>query len=186
MCNPHANRFCGIDRTTGREYFSRIGERAIMLERNLESSRPRRWDELGAGAPTVIALAELCSRAMADQVCVTGRLSGEARAILWAARERGIIEVRGNNTAYEAPSRFLTVYVELDEDRRLRFRNRADPAMNIRFFDGFRELCTTGLVMHHLYHEFSLTRAGFEFAATLADEDVRPLIDLGQECGPGD
>lgn len=157
-----------------------------MLERNLESSRPRRWDELGAGAPTLIALAELCSRAMAEQTCVTNGLSAEAKAILWAARQRGIIEVRGSNTAYESPSRFLTVYVELDEERRLRFRSRSDPAMNIRFFDGFRELCSTGLVMHHLYHEFSLTRAGFEFAATIAVHDVQTLLELGQECGPGD
>lgn len=156
-----------------------------MLERNLEGGQSRRWDELGAGAPTLVALAELCGRAMADQVLITDGLSEEALAILWAARDRGIIQVKGNNDAYESPARFLSVYVELDAEHTLRFRSRTDPFMNVRFFDGFRELCTTGLVMHHLYYEFSLSRAGFEFAQTIAEQEVDSLIELGEPCGPG-
>ena len=156
-----------------------------MLERILDNSQPSRWDELGHGAPTLVALAQLCSRAMAEGVVRSDALSPEAKAILYTARRRGIIEIKGNNLAYESPARFLTVYVELDQDRRLRFRSNRDPALNIRFFDAFRELCTTGLIMHHLYHEFSLTRAGFEFAATIPAEEVEPLLEIAQECGPG-
>ena len=66
------------------------------------------------------------------------------------------------NDAFSAPARFLAVRVELDEEQWLVFRSREDPAVTIRFLDGFRELCAAGLVMHHLYRDFSLTRAGFE------------------------
>jgi hypothetical protein len=158
-----------------------------MLERILEQGvrLKNSWSDLGNGAPTVIALAEICSRAMVDNVLSTDHLSAEALAILHAARERGVIEVKGSNTAYESAARFLTVIVEIDDEQRLRFRNNTDPKLNVRFFDGFRELCAGGLVMHHLYHEFSLTRAGFDFAATIDAEEVQSLLDEAQMCAPG-
>lgn len=158
-----------------------------MLERNLDGENRliASWEELGAGAPTLIALAHLCSRAMAEGTELTDGLSAEAKAILCAARQRGILEIRASNTAYESPARFLTVFVELDEERRLQFRTNHDPQQNIRFFDGFRQLCGGGLVMHHLFHEFSLTRAGFEFAATIDRREVQHLLDLGRPCEAG-
>ncbi len=158
-----------------------------MLERILEQTARQKssWDDLGHGAPSLIALAELCSRAMADNYVSTEQLSPEALAILYAARHRGIIEVKGSNTAYESAARFLTVFVEMDDEQRLRFRNNSDPRLNIRFFDGFRELCAAGLVMHHLFHEFSLTRAGFDFAATIDGDEVQSLLDEAQMFPPG-
>jgi hypothetical protein len=158
-----------------------------MLERILEQTARQKssWDDLGHGAPTLIALAELCSRAMAENHVSTEQLSPEALAILFAARDRGVIEVKGSNTAYESAARFLAVIVEIDDDQRLRFRNNTDPKLNVRFFDGFRELCSAGLVMHHLFHEFSLTRAGFEFAATIKADEVQSLVDQAQMCAPG-
>ena len=155
-----------------------------MLERNLDGENHliASWEELGAGAPTLIALAQLCCRAMATRTQWTEGLSPEAKAILYAARQRGILEVKASNTAYEAPARFLTVFVELDERRKVQFRTSHDPLQNIRFFDGFRQLCGSGLVMHHLFHEFSLTRAGFEFAATIDQKEVQELLDLGRPC----
>ncbi len=158
-----------------------------MLERTLEHGLRLKnsWEDLGRGAPTLIALAELCSRAMAENVISTDSLSPEARAILFAAQDRGVIEVKGSNMAYDSADRFLTVIVELDKERRLRFRNSSEPKLNVRFFDGFRELCAAGLVMHHLFHEFSLTRAGFEYAATIDGDEIQTLLDEAQPCGPG-
>ncbi len=156
-----------------------------MFEQSLDHSLPSRWDEMGAGAPTLIALAHLCSRAMIEGIATADSLSQEAKTILWTARQRGVFEVRGNNRAYESPSRFLTVYIELAQDRRMRFRSNTDPLFNIRFLDGFRQLCANGLVMHHLFHEFSLTPAGFDVAARIEKQEIEHLLQSGQECNPG-
>jgi hypothetical protein len=105
----------------------------------------------------------------------------EARTILFAARRRGVLEIKGTNDAFEAPSRFLAVRVELDTERWLVFRSREDPAITIRFLDGFRELCAAGLVMHHLYRDFSLTKAGFDVASDVPQEEIQELLDLAAE-----
>ncbi len=156
-----------------------------MLERFLGTDEPLvvSWSEMGAGAPTLIALAQLCSRALVTGQTATPQLSSEAKAILIAARQRGIIEVKGSNTAYESPSRLLTVYVEIDEMSKIRFRDPRDPKQNIRFLNGFRELCASGLVMHHLYHEFSLTASGFDYAQGIDSEGLEPWLELGQPSG---
>ena len=66
-----------------------------------------------------------------------------------------MLEVKGSNAAYESPSRLLTVFVETDDNTRIRFRDTQDVRQNVRFLDGFRQLCACGLVMHHLFHEFT-------------------------------
>ncbi|MBM4093112.1 MAG: hypothetical protein FJ276_27440 [Planctomycetes bacterium] len=156
-----------------------------MLERNLSFDDPlfASWNELGVGAPTLIALAQLCCRAMVAGIASAERLSPEAKTILVAARKRGLIEIKATNTAYESPARLLTVHIEVAPEERIRFRSNTDPHQNIRFFEGFRQLCASGLVMHHLCHEFSLTQAGFECAAAIPIEEVRSLLELAQECG---
>ncbi len=156
-----------------------------MLERFLGADDPLTvsWNEMGAGAPTLIALAQLCSRAMAFGRAPTEELTPEAKAILYAARQRGILEVKGSNTAYESPSRLLTVFVETEANSQIRFRDPHDPKQNIRFLDGFRLLCANGYVMHHLYHEFSLTTAGFDRAHQLAPDGLESLLALGQPYG---
>ena len=53
----------------------------------------------------------------------------------------------------------------------------------IRFLAGFRELCSAGLVMHHIYQEFSLTREGIERAATVPEAEVQALLVLATEVG---
>jgi hypothetical protein len=75
----------------------------------------------------------------------------------------------------------LAVYVEADADRVLIFRNRENPAYTIRFLAGFRELCAVGLVMHHIYTEFSLTRSGLEIAQTITEAEVESLLALARE-----
>jgi hypothetical protein len=153
-----------------------------MLERFLggDNQLATGWNEMGSGAPTLIALAQICSQAMSASPTVTPSLSPEAKAILYMARDRGILEVKGSNAAYESSSRLLTVFVEVDDQSQLRFRHPRDARQNVRFLEGFRELCANGLVMHHLYHEFSLTSSGFELAESLSPEEFENLLDLCQ------
>jgi hypothetical protein len=141
------------------------------------------WLELGEGAPTLAGLARVASVAMATGGDKSIRLSREARCILHAARNRGVVEIKGANRAFDAPGRMLAVYVETDADRTLIFRRRDDPAFTIRFLGGFRELCAAGLVMHHIFTEFSLTREGLDLAQTIPAEEVRDLLARAVELG---
>lgn len=141
------------------------------------------WSELGQGAPTIAGLAHVASWAMATGGDKTVRLSPEAKCLLVAARERGVIEVKGANRAFDAPGRMLAVYVEKDADHVLIFRSRENPAVTIRFLAGFRELCAAGLAMHHIYTEFSLTREGLELAATIERNEVAALLELAVVMG---
>ncbi len=90
---------------------------------------------MGEGGPTLAALAALCARTLAEswetgaatRTVEPNVLSDEAKAILFLAQTRGVIEVRGVKTAFEAPGRLLAIYVEVDEaqDRRLSQPGRA-------------------------------------------------------------
>lgn len=141
------------------------------------------WSELGHGAPTIAGLAQVASRAMATGGDKFVSLSLEARCILYAARVRGVVEVKGANRAFDAPGRMLAIHVETDDDHTLIFRSRGNPAFTIRFLAGFRELCAAGLAMHHIYTEFSLTRAGLELAATVPPAEVQTLLEQAQVMG---
>ena len=145
------------------------------------------WDALGAGAPVLVALSQLCSNAMvgldAAKEVTVDQLSAESKAILVAARNRGVIEVKAVNAAFEAPSRMLAVYVELDETQTIAFRDPNEPEVTVRFLEGFRVLCENGLVMHHIHRDFSLTSRGFELARTISKQEVQPWLDKGTEFG---
>ena len=139
------------------------------------------WEELGAGAPTIIGLARLCSHALASGTLSAAQLSDEAKAILYAARERGVVEIKASNKAFDAIDRFLAVYVELDTDTGLVFKDKKDPVRTIRFLDAFRELCGAGLIFHHLYREFSLTSDGFKLAGQIQHDDIAQALSFGSE-----
>ncbi|MCU0959143.1 MAG: hypothetical protein MUF48_03480 [Pirellulaceae bacterium] len=140
------------------------------------------WSDMGLGAPTLIGLAQLCSRALLSGALPSGQLTAEAQAILFTAAHRGMLEVKPSNSAYESASRLLTVFVEIDDDTRVRFRHPRDVRQNVRFLEGFRQLCASGLVFHHLFHEFTLTEAGFDLAATIRPDEIRDVLDLGELC----
>lgn len=143
------------------------------------------WEAMGSGGPTLAALAAVCARAVIDPptTVVGAALSAEAQAILYAARRRGTIEVRGVRTAFEAPARMLAVYVERDEDRTVAFRSQTEPEITMRFFEGFCQLCRSGLVLHHLGMDFSLTRAGFELAQTIDEQTVSDQLSVATDFG---
>ncbi len=135
------------------------------------------WEALGAGAPVLVALAQLTSQAMIDPPSVRIEdLSHEARAILYAAHLRGMIEIKGSHTAFEAPSRMLAVYIDLDETQTIGFRDPNDPELTIRFLEGFRQLCAAGLVIHHSHRDFSLSTRGYAMARMLSKEEVQPWL----------
>ena len=140
-------------------------------------------EELLSGLPTIGAFARLCANVLAqprgEVDAVTPDLSGEAKAILWAARQRGILEIKGTNQEVESPKRLLAIYVEVDADSFLVFRNRQDPQVTLRFLDGFRQLCEAGFIMHQMGSEFSLTRSGFEQAAGLEESALEQYLALG-------
>jgi hypothetical protein len=107
----------------------------------------------------------------------------EAKAVLVAARKRGVIEVRGVNTAFDPAARLLAVYVEIDQSQTIAFRDPERPEITVLFLEGFRQLCEFGLVMHHLHRDFSLTALGFELARSISQEEVQPWLDKGTEFG---
>jgi hypothetical protein len=161
--------------------------RSVAKLQPLDNYLSGSWDALGAGAPVLVALSQLCSNAMVDLNAASpidiGQLSPEAKAILVASRDRGVIEVKAVNAAFEAPSRMLAVYVELDEVQTIAFRDRNEPEVTVRFLEGFRVLCEKGLVMHHIHRDFSLTSRGFEVARTISKQEVQPWLDKGTEFG---
>ena len=146
------------------------------------------WEAMGEGGPTLAALAALCARTLVnsaaaiDQASI-GRLSLEALAILYSARDRGIIEVRGVKTAFETPGRLLAIYVEESEHRTVAFRSRENPQLTVQFFDGFCELCRGGLILHHLHRDFTLSRRGFELAQSIDRRDIEAQLASATEFG---
>ena len=161
--------------------------RSVAKLQPLDNYLSGSWDALGAGAPVLVALSQLCSNAMVDLNAASPidveQLSPEAKAILVASRDRGVIEVKAVNAAFEAPSRMLAVYVELDEVQTIAFRDRNEPEVTVRFLEGFRVLCEKGLVMHHIHRDFSLTSRGFEIARTISKQEVQQWLDKGTEFG---
>lgn len=146
------------------------------------------WEALGNGAPLLVALAQLCCerwvRQGTDAKAISlEELSPEARAILFAARQRGIIELRAVNSAFDAAARLLAVYVELSDERTVAFRDARDPAFTVSFVDGFRQLCERALVMHHIYRDFSLSPQGWTLAQQVDQADVQALLDRSTEFG---
>jgi len=144
------------------------------------------WEALGNGAPMLVALAQLCSerwvRGQPGSVDLSS-LCGEAQAILFAARGRGIVEIKAVNSAFDAAARLLAVYVELDDEHTIAFRDSKNPEVTVRFLDGFRELCEKGLMLHHIYRDFSLAPSAIELARTIDREQVQDLLDKATEFG---
>ncbi len=145
------------------------------------------WEALGAGAPILVALAQLCSQAMVDLPAANAQtadgLAPEAKAILVAACHRGVIEIKAVNTAFDPAARLLAVYVELSDTQTIAFRDPSDPEVTVSFLEGFRQLCRAGLVMHHIHRDFSLTHLGFRVARCIDPQEVQPWLAKGTEFG---
>jgi hypothetical protein len=141
-------------------------------ETNLQAT----WEQLGVGAPTIVACAMLCSKAMHDVPNADAPLSPEAETLLFAARERGMLELKGIYTAYSGPARLLAVGVEQQDESVIEFRSIEDVEVTVRYIEGFRQLCQSGLVLHHLFRDFSLSQYGFQRAATVDAERSQAML----------
>ncbi len=139
------------------------------------------WEELERGAPTIMGFARLCANCIAADVCEPEGLSIEARAILFAASDRGVIEIKSSSSAFDSVDRFLAVCVETQLDEGIVFRDRSQPHRTIEFLDAFRELCAHGLVIHHLLDEFSLSGEGFRLATSIDEEEVQESLEFGSK-----
>jgi hypothetical protein len=159
-----------------------------MLNRNLTpdpNQTKLQWEDLNFGAPTIIALANICSHAMsASQTDIernVSQLSDEAKTILVAASQRGTIDIRASRERVDSVERFLAVCVEHELEQWMLFLDRDKPEQTIRFLDGFRQLCMAGLVIHHLQKDFSLSSSGFDLAKTLNRDDFKELLTFPTE-----
>ena len=148
------------------------------------------WEALGNAAPVLVALAQICSetwarskRSESSPSELLEKLSPAAAAILFAAKDRGIIEIRAVNSAFDAAARLLAVYVEVDDERTIAFRDASNPAVTIEFLEGFRELCQLGLIMHHIYRDFSLTSDALAAAKVIDRKQVEELLAKATEFG---
>ncbi len=137
------------------------------------------WEDLKAGAPTILGFAHICAAALSVADAPPAELSDEAKAILYTARQRGVVELKTVENAFDAVERFLAVYVECEEGRTTMFRDKRDPARTMKFLEGFRQLCAAGLMIHHLLREFSLTHRGFEVAAAIDPQQIQTAIAFG-------
>ena len=137
------------------------------------------WKDLTQSVPTLAALAQLASDRLVTPATVEIELSPEAHAILCITQNRGVIELKSNNTEFESSQRMLAVYVEQSADKHVMFRSRVEPEITVRFLDGFRQLCDAGLVMHQVGGEFSLTTKGFEQAQKINPGEVSAAVALG-------
>ena len=155
-----------------------------MLFRNLgqDPTDGLQWQDLGEGAPTVIGYANLCSKAITlpeiDRESLEENLSQEAKALLAASGARGVFDIRASKETFDSTERFLAVCVEYEPDCRLLFLQKNNPEQTVRFLDGFRQLCASGLIVHHLQKDFSLSAVGFEYSRTVKRNQFEDLIEF--------
>ena len=142
-----------------------------------------KWEDLGESAATILSLARICSRSFSQVEPLKVDLGLEAKTILYAARERGVIEIVGKKNAFDSVDRFVSVHVEYEPHQFLSFKRKEEPERTVKFVEGFKQLCVGGWVMHHLMREFSLTGAGFELAREIPREEVEQSLQFASEIG---
>ncbi len=144
------------------------------------------WEALGSGAPMLVALAQLCTdrwvKTSPEQVNLDG-LPQESLAILFSAKDRGIIEIRAVNSAFDPAARLLAVYVESNPEHTIVFRDKENPEVTVKFLEGFRRLCERGLIIHHIYGDFSLAPRALELARMISEESVQSWLKKATEFG---
>ncbi len=147
------------------------------------------WEALGSGAPMLVAFAQMCNDTWVHRRDLLPleesfeNLSGHAKTILFAAARRGMIEIKAVNSAFEAAARTLAVYIEIDEDRTVVFRDAANPEVTMQFLSGFRELCSAGFIIHHIARDFSLAPEAFSIAKAIPESDIAALLSQATEFG---
>lgn len=153
-----------------------------MLLRNLNTADQTGalLQEMSEGLPTISAFARLCGHALAGEIqAVT--VSQEALTLVAACGDQGTFDIRGDKDGFESAERFLAVCVEVGPSRRLLFRDKSNPRQTMLYLEGFRQLCQSGFIMHHMMKDFSLSKTGYELAETLEVTDFQKWIDFAVE-----
>lgn len=102
------------------------------------------WNDLGQGTPTIAAFAHACSISLAKGVDPAVTLSREAKAILFAAKNRGLLEIKASNKAFESPQRLLAVCVETGEGHALISAAGGTLRTRLAFWPGFANCVLPG------------------------------------------
>jgi hypothetical protein len=152
-----------------------------MIPRSMQpiSNAVSEMQNLSSGLPSVMGFAMLAAKAI-SQPDAEQPLSIEARILLRLARGRGVFELRGNPDSFDSSERLLAVCVERDNGQWVVFKQKGALRKTMAFLDGFRELCQSGLVMHQLAKEFSLTRAGFESFLEISDAEYEKGLEFAE------
>ena len=159
-----------------------------MLQRHIpnDDSDALTWEDLSRGVATLGALARICGRSFgaADEneaKISANDLSQQAQTILYAGRDRGVVEIKRNHDEFDAVDRFLTVFVETAPHKMLAFKNNGEPEKTIEFVEAFRELCRKGLIMHHAQKDFSFTKRAFEIAKSIDVASIAESLEFASE-----
>lgn len=139
-----------------------------MLNRDFrfKDARPVfHWEDLQQSAPTVMAIAQVCSMAIVQPEPVPpDELTDEARTLLYVGRERGVYELKGDWEAFDASQRLLSVSVEVAEQVHWLFKQPGQIEKTMQFLSGFIEICRCGWMTHQWQREFVLSAEGFAVA----------------------
>ena len=143
------------------------------------------WDALGISVPTISAYAYLCAHALfhphtSSDPIAKDKLTGQAKAILYLAKQSGALELKVMPRGFRATERFLALHVHVNEDECLVFQDANDLRVAIQYLHAFRELCLAGLCIHQLHGEFSLNQGGFELAQSIHEQEVEPWLTQAQ------
>lgn len=151
------------------------------------------WEALGHAVPTITALATLCSVAMTDAkkhgdtkdpAEVLKHLEPDlrlvAKTILFAASRLGAIEIKISPRAFRPTERFLALHIPVNEDEVIVFQDPNDLKVAVEFLAAFAELCRSGLCLHQLQGEFSLSYEGYSVASLIHREEVEPWLNKTQ------
>lgn len=140
------------------------------------------WDDLQQAAPSVMAIALICSRAVLEpEPLGIEELSSEAKALLYAGRNRGVFELKGDWEAFDSSDRLLSVSVEVEDQEHWLFKRTGEPEQTMKFLAGFIQLCRAGWIMHQWQREFVLTATGFAVAKQVSSERLAMELDFPQK-----
>lgn len=153
-----------------------------MLLRNLKSADQTGSliQEMSEGLPTISSFARLCGHALAGEIQGVNP-SQEALALVAASGGQGTFDIRGDKDGFESAERFLAICVEIGPSRRLLFRDKSDPRRTMLYLEGFRQLCQSGFIVHHMMKDFSLSKTGYELADTLNADEFKEWIEFAVE-----
>lgn len=161
-----------------------------MLPINLSSSSGADstfLEQLNSGLPTLWRLAVLCSNAIGNEgkaetssesmiAKASQGLSQESKTMLYLAKNRGAFDIKVDRNAFDSADRMLTVHIETDDNIWQPCKVPNMRKKNIAYLESFFAMCRSGLILHHVSSEFSLSSLGFQVSEQIESESVEDEI----------